>query len=95
MSSATRTVRLGKVNWVAGEAPSIGGVVSVASGSTDPVYNLQARSRYRQELQNMKIVSSGITETVCEFEQPQDTLTPGQSLVIYDGEECLGGGVIE
>ncbi|MEI8328110.1 MAG: tRNA 2-thiouridine(34) synthase MnmA [Candidatus Taylorbacteria bacterium] len=95
LSSATRTVRLGKVNWVAGEAPSIGGVVSVASGSTDPVYNLQARSRYRQELQNMKIVSSGITETVCEFEQPQDTLTPGQSLVIYDGEECLGGGVIE
>ena len=95
LSSATRTVRLGKVNWGAGEAPPIGGVVSAASGSNDPVYNLQARSRYRQELQNMKIVSSGITETVCEFEQPQDTLTPGQSLVIYDGEECLGGGVIE
>ena len=29
------------------------------------------------------------------FEQPERAVTPGQSVVIYDGEVCLGGAVIE
>ena len=90
LPSATRTVRLEKVNWISGESPAL-----TASMETAGSYSLLARSRYRQELQAIRIVSSGITETICEFEKPQDTLTPGQSLVIYEGDECLGGGVIE
>jgi tRNA-specific 2-thiouridylase len=82
LPSATKMVRLEKVNWISGEVPTI------------EKFSLLVRSRYRQELQKARIVSSGITETVLEFEKPQDTLTSGQSLVIYSGEECLGGGVI-
>ena len=81
LPSATKIVRLEKVNWIDGEVP-------------DFEHPLLARSRYRQELQVVRIRSSNITETVLEFESPQDTLTPGQSLVVYDGEKCLGGGVI-
>ena len=29
-----------------------------------------------------------------EFAQPQWAVTPGQSVVLYDGDECLGGAVI-
>jgi tRNA-specific 2-thiouridylase len=28
------------------------------------------------------------------FEEPQESITPGQSIVIYDGETVLGGGII-
>jgi tRNA-specific 2-thiouridylase len=30
-----------------------------------------------------------------DFESPQWAVTPGQSAVLYDGEVCLGGGVIQ
>jgi tRNA-specific 2-thiouridylase len=57
-----------------------------------PVGNdLYARSRYREPLQ--RVVK--INEKFVIFEKAQSTLSPGQSLVVYDGSTCLGGGIIE
>jgi tRNA-specific 2-thiouridylase len=80
-NSASKQVRIGNINWVRGRVPENN--------------SLQARSRYRQPLEDIRILSMNITEAVLEFEKPQSTLTPGQSLVLYDGEECIGGGIIE
>ena len=33
-------------------------------------------------------------ECVVEFKNPQFAITPGQSVVFYDGKECLGGAII-
>lgn len=55
---------------------------------------LTAKVRYRQSDQAcvLEKTTDGYRVT---FEQPQRAVTPGQSVVFYDGEVCLGGGVIE
>ncbi len=55
----------------------------------------RAKTRYRQPDQACTITH--LEQDICrvEFEQPQRAVTPGQSVVFYDGELCLGGGVID
>lgn len=55
--------------------------------------DLQASIRYRHQPADCKIeVEDGKIEV--EFKEPQRAVTPGQSLVLYDEEVCLGGGII-
>jgi len=67
-------------SWVAGSAP--------ASGT------LAAKTRYRQLDAACEL--NGATADHCElvFSQAQWAVTPGQSAVLYQGDVCLGGGVI-
>ncbi len=51
---------------------------------------LMARSRYREALTEVLILN----EKVVQFTNPQYTISAGQSLVVYDGNVCLGGGII-
>jgi tRNA-specific 2-thiouridylase len=53
-----------------------------------------AKTRYRQPDQFCRVRVSGNTCGV-EFDAAQRAVTPGQSIVFYDGDECLGGGIIE
>lgn len=53
-----------------------------------------ARIRYREELKDCEIKSISSKKTVIVFDEPEESVASGQSLVIYDGEVCLGGGVI-
>lgn len=76
----TKVIEIRYVNWTY-KTPKIGA-------------KLKARSRYRQSLQDITIESMDASRAKISFKDPQTTLTPGQSLVIYDGVECLGGGVI-
>ena len=60
----------------------------------DAPRRLTAKVRYRQADQPCELRRDGDGYRVV-FEQPQRAVTPGQSVVFYDGEVCLGGGVIE
>ncbi len=72
----------GDLHWVAGEAPDF------------PLRCL-AKTRYRQSDQ-VCVLSRDMAGNHCvEFEKAQRALTPGQSIVFYQDDVCLGGGVIE
>jgi tRNA-uridine 2-sulfurtransferase len=54
-----------------------------------------AKTRYRQEDQACRLGPLGVDRCRAVFTQAQRAITPGQSVVFYQGEICLGGGIIE
>jgi tRNA-specific 2-thiouridylase len=65
----------------------------IAGAAAGPVLRCTAKTRYRQSDQPCTvIVQDGALEV--HFDAPQRAVTPGQSVVFYDGEACLGGAVI-
>jgi tRNA-specific 2-thiouridylase len=67
--------------WIAGSAPPL------------PL-RCAAKVRYRQPDQTCEVLA-GDGGLRVDFERPQRAITPGQSVVFYDGATCLGGAVIE
>jgi len=53
-----------------------------------------AKIRYRQEDQSCAVVSLGATTLDVMFDQKQKAVAPGQFVVFYDDDQCLGGAVI-
>jgi tRNA-specific 2-thiouridylase len=53
-----------------------------------------AKTRYRQADSACTLARVDDAEIAVEFPQPQRAVTPGQSVVLYDGEVCLGGAII-
>jgi tRNA-specific 2-thiouridylase len=75
-----RSLGVQDASWVAGHAPPAGA--------------LAAKTRYRQEDAACTLADGANGRFELDFGQPQWAVTPGQSAVLYDGEVCLGGGVI-
>jgi tRNA-specific 2-thiouridylase len=78
----SRTLSALDASWVAGRAP-------------EPSASLGAKTRYRQEDAATHLHNESASGFTLQFPDPQWAVTPGQSAVLYDGEVCLGGGVIE
>jgi len=69
------------LSWTSGSAPQMPCICS-------------AKTRYRQT--DSACTISNIDNGICTviFDQPQWAVTPGQSIVFYQAEECIGGGII-
>jgi tRNA-specific 2-thiouridylase len=78
----SRALRAASASWVAGRPPADGKM-------------LGAKTRYRQSDATCRFQSDGADVFTLTFDTPQWAVTPGQSAVVYAGEVCLGGGVIE
>ena len=68
-------------HWIAGAPPASG-------------FACSAQTRYRQHDQACEVQVRDDGSLRVRFAQPQRAVTPGQSLVLYDGDHCLGGAVI-
>ncbi|MFD0674166.1 tRNA 2-thiouridine(34) synthase MnmA [Cohnella sp. GCM10027633] len=54
-----------------------------------------AKFRYRQPDQGITLTPLGDGAYDVTFDSPQKAITPGQAVVFYDGDVCLGGGTID
>jgi len=66
----------------------------VASTAPESPLRCTAKTRYRQPDQACRIEALDDDACRVRFDVPQRAVTPGQSVVLYDGDACLGGGVI-
>ncbi len=77
----SRGLRASHIEWGMGASPAL------------PL-RCQAKTRYRQPDQDCIVTMDGAT-VLATFDEPQRSVTPGQYVVFYQGNVCLGGGVIE
>ncbi len=78
----SQRVEADDASWIAGPAPAPG--------------RYAAKTRYRQADAACELGRAGADGRIeLAFDSAQWAVTPGQSVVLYDGEVCLGGGVID
>ncbi len=77
----SRALQADAASWVAGTPPADGA--------------LSAKTRYRQADAPCELRKLEEGRFELRFPEPQWAVTPGQSAVVYDGDVCLGGGVID
>ncbi|RRS02464.1 tRNA 2-thiouridine(34) synthase MnmA [Aquabacterium soli] len=78
----SHTLAADDLSWVAGQPPA------------EHLPALAAKTRYRQEDAACEVTAATPDHIELRFPQAQWAVTPGQSVVMYDGDVCLGGGVI-
>jgi len=69
------------LHWVNSKAPA-------------EAFRCTAKVRYRQHDQKAQVTVNSDDTLTIRFDEPVRAATPGQSLVLYQGENCLGGGII-
>ena len=82
LENENKIIKLENVNWTLGTIPDLS-------------KKYFARIRYRQPLEECNLRHGVDGEIELHFTKSQKAITPGQSAVIYDGEICLGGGIIK
>ncbi len=78
----SRMLTTGSIHWINAEPPAL------------PLY-CTAKTRYRQPDQHCRLQADGQGGYEVWFDDAQRAVTPGQSVVFYLDDRCLGGGIIE
>ncbi|HBQ58390.1 MAG TPA: tRNA 2-thiouridine(34) synthase MnmA, partial [Balneolaceae bacterium] len=77
-------LRASQINWIGGEAPEL------------PMKcNIKYRYRQHDRGATVSLHPSGNGDLYVEFDNKEKAVTPGQAVVFYSGDVCLGGGIIE
>ena len=78
----SRTLHAREMNWIAIE------------NLTEPM-RVEAKIRHRHAAAPAMVAPAGEGKVTVTFDEPQRSITPGQAVVLYSGDEVLGGGWIE
>ena len=76
------TLAASQVNWVSGKLP-------------EDWLEVTAQIRYKHTASAARVRATGTNRVEVIFAEPQTAITPGQAVVFYDGDICLGGGWID
>ena len=71
-----------QIHWISGSPPHA-------------LENISAKIRYRQMDQSCEITTLSSDRCTVKFDKPQFAIAPGQSIVFYKGDDCLGGAIID
>ncbi|MEQ1581791.1 MAG: tRNA 2-thiouridine(34) synthase MnmA [Steroidobacteraceae bacterium] len=78
----SQSLAAAEMSWIGGHPPAAR-------------FRSQAKTRYRQPDQGAVVEMTGTDTCAVTFDMPQRAVTPGQYVVLYSGDTCLGGGVID
>ena len=76
------TLSASQVNWISGHAPG-------------EWRRVTAQIRHRHTAAPARVRATDVAAVEVEFDEPQTAITPGQAVVFYEGDQCLGGGWID
>ena len=77
-----KSLRASKVNWIS------------LAGIKEPL-EVKARIRYKHREAKARVTQLGSDRALVEFARTQRAITPGQSVVFYEGDTVVGGGIID
>ena len=95
MDRATNAVHIGNLKQLYAGGLMASGMNWVSMEIPQETIEVSARIRYNSPEVKAYLTSTGDNTVRVEFAQPQKSVTPGQSVVFYDGEVVLGGAVID
>ena len=92
---ADNTVVLGPESELFSKRLTASGLNLIACGAIETPIHVTAKTRYKQKEQRATARQTGEGTLLLEFDEPQRAITPGQAVVMYDGDTVIGGATIE
>jgi len=94
LDASTNTVRVGSREDLL-KRQLIAGRVNWLYGPAGAEQRVEAKIRYQHQAAPATVECLDSNRISLTFDQPQSAITPGQAVVLYDQEVCLGGGWIQ
>jgi len=95
INSATNTIRIGRHADLLRRGLVAKNVNLVGMSEVPDGFRIQAKVRYKDDATPATVFRNEDGAIRVVFDEPKRAITPGQSVVMYDGETLVGGGVIE
>jgi tRNA-specific 2-thiouridylase len=91
---SSNTVTMGPDASLYSKSLDSNGINLIACASIEKPLRVKVKTRYLQKEQWASAEQTGSDTIHIEFEEPQRAVTPGQAMVMYDGDIVVGGGTI-